>query len=117
MNIPVGLPYDQADCWDLFRKIYLDHFGFDLGSRWKQVFGIKHGIWLRVLDDFKEYDLLIFRDGPIHKHVGMVIDPSRSRFIHTMESTGAVIGNYRSTQWKDRLQRVYRHRSRILEVA
>lgn len=112
MNIPIGLSYAQADCWDLVCLVYRDDLQLELGSRWNQVLGIKSGDWTEV-DDFKRYDILLFSDGPFNKHVGIVIDPIKGLFIHTLRDTGVVFGNYRSTQWKDRFKKTYRYRSLI----
>lgn len=117
MMIPIGLPYEQADCWDLVRLVYRNEFWIDLGSRWAQIAGIRDGDWTEVQGGVKTFDVLLFRDGPLNKHVGVVIDPEKGRFLHTMKATGAVVSDYRSKQWKDRLQKIYRHRFLTSKVA
>ena len=101
----IGLPY--AGCWDLVRDLYLRCFDLVIPD-------VEHIVdelddWLLIPVGKQVFgDVLVFRE-PVGKHVGFCLD--RQKMIHTTSKKDNVIESYKTIQWKDRLQSIYRHKS------
>ena len=112
----IGLPYTEANCWELIRKIYLEVLHIELGPQESQHNGMHYLEWNQVQKGYEQiYDVLMFKDWEQHRHVGMIIEPGR--FIHNRPGANSCIESYRASQWKDRLKAVYRHNQLTYIVA
>lgn len=105
----IGLPYALYDCWELIAKIYWEMHQIDLGLK-NDPENARLINWTPIeKEDATVYDVLLFSDGPGHKHVGMVLQPPR--FLHSMAGVDSCIGNWTDPRWKLCLKNIYRHRA------
>lgn len=88
--------------------IYADMLGMQIGEVTEQGPAIKNKRWIEVkFSKIEPFDVLLFRNNSLGRHVGMAID--ESRMIHTDEGIDSCIENYTSATWKHRLKAAYRH--------
>jgi len=114
-NPYIGMPYGQADCWDLVRLLYREGFGVDLATDQLTAAEEFVEIWwheqggdpLRLL---RPWDLVIFaklETIPFARHVGIVTDGVM--FVHARASDGGVCLE-RCRHWRPRLLQIARWR-------
>lgn len=111
MNIVpyLDIPYEELDCWNLVRKIYLEEFGILLPERDEAVDRTE---WRLIpLGEEQVGDLLVFRSAGLgfHTHVGVVVDARIRLMIHTEPGINSHLGRYTSILWKQRLKNIHRH--------
>lgn len=106
----VGHDYRKDNCWQLVRKIYAEVYHVDL-PRDPIERRMMHQFRLVLIGEEHEGDILVFKLDKMKRHVGVVLNPIRGSFIHTDAGIDACVQNYRHSTWKDRLVKVYRHRS------
>ena len=106
----LGIPYEELDCWNLVRKIYSEEFGILLPERDEAVDRTE---WSLIsLGEERVGDLLVFRaaGSGFHTHVGVVVDGSPPRMLHTEPLVNSCLGRYTSPLWKQRLKNIHRHK-------
>jgi cell wall-associated NlpC family hydrolase len=110
----LGTPYQEYDCWELVRHLYLAGFGFDLARETESAAKHFQEVWYRGEGEpfmvARPWDLALFTNSdawPVGEHVGVIVEPQT--FVHARRSeTGVAIGRVRS--WKARLIQLARLR-------
>jgi cell wall-associated NlpC family hydrolase len=123
----IGLPWldlgrDRAgvDCWGLPRLVYAEVKGIDLPSY--------TGLWISpreraeiaaivaadsakypwlLVEDAREFDIVMIRRAGIDCHVGLVVEPGR--MLHVVEGGDSCIERYDTGRWKEKVSGIYRH--------
>jgi cell wall-associated NlpC family hydrolase len=96
----IGLPYADAHCWELVRRVYQDRMGVDLPSYGEvsardlvkvartMADGAAGDGWLPVAIP-QALDVALMRGRHHVWHVGVMVDPAN--VLHTEIATGAVV--------------------------
>ena len=114
VNHYVGLPYEQANCWELVRRVYRETYDIQLPKLDTVGAVIEQGGWLQVAKGAEiDGDVLVFKAGAAKTHVGIVVDPKEKLMLHAEEGVDACVARYNSSIWKSRLRSIYRHRHRL----
>jgi cell wall-associated NlpC family hydrolase len=120
-NDYIGVPFTERgrsregfDCWGLAMQIYRDRLGVELpdyqhlyehtAREARKIAGIieteKDNGWLEVpLNKAQPFDIIIFRQGGLHCHVGIITMPKH--FIHATKGIGVAHEKYNSAKWAD----------------
>lgn len=126
----IGIPFrlrgrdrSGCDCWGLVRLAfaargielpsYADGY-VDLGERDEiaaLIAGEARQSWRRLVapDEAREWDVAVFRDGPLALHIGIVVE--MGRMLHVVRDRESIIESYRDGRWLHRLTGIYRHAS------
>jgi cell wall-associated NlpC family hydrolase len=92
-----------AVCWDLVRQVYRDKFCEDLGTACE----LDMRDWQVIsFDQLKIGDVVLFRDPPFRKHVGVHL--SDTAFLHLVEGVGVSVARYRDPVWRLNYLKAYR---------
>jgi cell wall-associated NlpC family hydrolase len=120
----VGIPFVDhgrnlagCDCWGLIRLIYKNEFGIDLpdmGPLYNHVSDMSGmaNIYVDQLPKWektqapKTGDVVLLRIQSVPIHVGIVLDGST--MLHVMQGCDAVVENFNTPLWKNRVEGFYR---------
>ena len=108
----ISIPYEEVDCYGLVRLVYKEQYATELQpiespdklEDWDVVFEGKGE------PAIKEGDVLMFKDDPINRHVGIAID--EQYMLHTIKGVNSCLERWKRLNWRGRLVKVYRHHSR-----
>lgn len=107
----IGRTYESMDCWELVRELYVNEFNIKVPrlSADREMIGD----WVLIrLGYEKPGDVLVFKMGILRRHVGVVIDPTAGYMLHTESQANCHVEKYTDRAWKDRIQKIYRHKAR-----
>jgi cell wall-associated NlpC family hydrolase len=123
----IGIPFgkngntrESLDCWRLVVLVYHEKLGVELPD-YSGIFVddsltslIKVTRKIReekqkweCVDKPQTYDVILLRTGNMVYHTGIVID--QKRMLHTMEGINSTIEEYKSLQWKDKVEGFYHY--------
>jgi cell wall-associated NlpC family hydrolase len=113
----LGVSYEEYDCWNLVRYVYLQGFGFDLARESDTSAQRFQEVWYRGEGDpltiAQPWDLALFTNSdelPVGEHVGVIVD--QQTFAHARRAeTGVALGRLRT--WKVRLIQLARLRELV----
>lgn len=108
----VSIPYEDVDCYGMVRLVYKEQYYIDLEpihsrdklDNWDVVFD-GHGE-----PAVREGDVLMFKDDPVNRHVGIVLD--ETFMLHSIRGVNSCVERWNRLNWRGRLVKVYRHHSR-----
>ena len=115
----IGLPYDQAHCWELVRRVYADRAGIDLPTYGeidaRDLARVSRAIdaasdvepW-RVVDTPQALDVVRLSGRTRVAHVGVMVDDKR--LMHTEHATGCVLLTVTNPAIAGRIMGYRRHR-------
>jgi cell wall-associated NlpC family hydrolase len=109
----VSLPYDEVDCWGLCKLVYFERYQLKIGDIEEQRGRIRKEEWRDILQKrlpILEGDILLFKSGPVTRHVGILIN--YEYMLHSTRPIGVVIEKWTRRQWKTQLTAIYRHSTR-----
>jgi cell wall-associated NlpC family hydrolase len=124
IGIPfVGLGRDiaGADCYGLLRLVYQQELdislpsyteGYACADELEQIAELldaarTSGVWSRTTDEFKPFDVLVFRQGRHQSHVGLYVQ--NKTMLHMAEAEQSKLENFKQARWNNRLVGIYRH--------
>jgi cell wall-associated NlpC family hydrolase len=123
----VGIPFAElgrtrqgADCWGLVRLVFQERLRIELPAYSEAYHSVaeKERIaahiasvatgreWRRVQSP-EPFDILVFRAGRYHSHVGLAI--GGKQMLHMAEEESARIDTIASPRWASRLTGIFRH--------
>ena len=117
----IGLPYEQAHCWALVRRVYADRLGLDLPTygeidardlaRVARAMrdAADTGPWCAV-DSPQPFDVVLMAGRSRTAHVGIMVDSTR--LLHTESATGCVLASVTNPAVAGRVLGYRRHTSR-----
>lgn len=129
-NHYIGIPFREAHCWELVRRVYDRELGIELRDHEDEfdgpfdavgiasVFDEERSSWREVFDA-APFDVLWMRCGRHPTHVAVVVDPPY--FLHAQppprrllgrSETAARIDSMTDPAWSPRIVTIYRHASR-----
>ncbi len=117
----VGVPFEELNCYELFRRIYRELFSIDLPPqpyhsaelcetrRNAALMQAEAVNWIPVQAGGERFgDAVLPLIGGLPCHIGFVI--GRGRMLHAQEKTFSAIANYRhDLDWRHRHKSFYRH--------
>lgn len=109
-NRYISIPYDTLDCWGLVERVYAAEYGILIGPREEQKQALREKDWKDVLMGgmgYLEGDVILFRDMPLKKHVGLLLSPEL--MLHSNKGCNSCIERWESPRWHERVISIYRH--------
>jgi cell wall-associated NlpC family hydrolase len=123
----IGIPFTHrgesfkgADCWGfvrLFYKNWLSKYLPDLSDYYSNsdnykscghVYPLAAGFFKEIKkDEFKKYDIALFRIAGVAVHVGIILD--KQTFIHCWDKTGSIISRFDDLNFKNKLDSIWRY--------
>ena len=111
-----------CDCYGLVRMIVKEENGLEMESFQSEYYDANHlegaqdtlkrhlGIAKPIeVFEVKPTDIIVFKIRGMVCHLGVVVDPKKGTFIHTMRGTNSHIGNYKYSTYKNRVEGFYRY--------
>jgi cell wall-associated NlpC family hydrolase len=119
VNDYIGLPFEEFNCWDLFRKVYREQFNIHLpdfkneynshmdGRRIKKI--MRRELYLnwskKEIPKIGDGIALNIRDEPWH--VGIVV--SDESMLHTYNKISSCIESFKGPMWQNNIVGFYRY--------
>lgn len=121
-NRYIGIPYTQAHCWELVRRVYADRLAIHLPEYGEidaaNLVAVARGMaqaeagaeW-RAVHHPQAFDVCLMRGRSRVWHVGVMVDARR--VLHTERATGAVLVSVHDTAMRGRVTGYRRHATQV----
>lgn len=121
-----GRDWHGVDCWGLVCLVYRVELGIELRD-WSEIYWtlkdlnpvaiemaaeIEKKEWISVQSP-QILDVVVFREEVNVSHVGLVLDPVKSKMLHFRFGSEGCVEHYNNFYWKNRLDGFYRHTKRM----
>jgi cell wall-associated NlpC family hydrolase len=122
MNIEdyIGIPFDEYNCWDLYRKIMLENKNIELpdykelyksyndGKGISDAFDVaeESGSWIKV-DSPEIFDIIVLKIQNLPWHFGIYIDTNK--MLHTLYGTNSCLERLNSLRWQKSILGYWRY--------
>lgn len=126
----IGIPYkskgrsfDGCDCYGLIYLVYALE-----NNLWMETYGETYNSaedvesacaalldnrcdWVKIEEsEVRPLDVILLKVRGYAAHVGVVVDPKRKEFLHTLAGHNSALDNYGRLAWKRRIEGFYRHK-------
>lgn len=122
-NRYVGIPFEEADCWQLCQRVYQQELNVSLPGfvdeykdpddreALERIFNMELGkpsVWRAVAQgEEQEYDLALIRLSPLPTHVGVLA--GRDHILHSLPKVGAALEARSSLRLRGNIMGFYQY--------